>query len=237
MNDLEEFGLKEEWRNIEQILNEVIPVYDKTNRYISLGSDLKIRREGLDLLETSLGDNIPDLSIIDLGAGTGRLTQLLGQPSVMVDALLPMLQIASKRNINSQSVLAVFENLPFKMSAFRGAMAAFSIRDAKNLREALSQICNIVQIGGFFLIVDLSKPDSSVKRRIIGLYWKAIAPLIAFVVTGRKGLKFAALSTTFQRLPNNSEFVGLAQNVGFELISSRLFMLGGAGIFLFRKRF
>ena len=234
MGDTKEFGLREDWRSIEETLAQVIPVYDKTNRYISLGTDHKIRKEALDLLKRAIGD-VPDLSIMDLGSGTGKMTQLLGEPSVMIDALMPMMRVASKRNANSEGLLAVFENLPFKTGTFRAAMVGFAIRDARNLELALSQISGAIQSGGFFLIVDLSKPDSRLKRGMVGLYWRAIAPLIAFFAVGRLGLKFAALSTTYQRLPKNSEFITLAQNAGFELVNSRFFMLRGASILLLRK--
>ena len=234
MSDSKEFGLGEDWLSIEETLKQVIPVYDKTNRYISLGTDRKIRKEGLDLLKRALGD-APDLSIMDLGSGTGKMTQLLGEPSIMIDALMPMMRIGSKRNADSEGLLAVFENLPFKTGTFRAAMVGFAIRDARNLDLALSQISEAIQGGGFFLIVDLSKPDSRLKRGIVGFYWRVIAPLIAFFSVGRLGLKFAALSTTYQRLPKNSEFITLAQNAGFELVTSRFFMLGGASILLLRK--
>jgi demethylmenaquinone methyltransferase / 2-methoxy-6-polyprenyl-1,4-benzoquinol methylase len=234
MSNAKGFGLKEDWCSVQESLREIIPVYDRTNRYISLGSDRKIRRQGLDLLKEVLGD-VPELSIVDLGSGTGKMTQLLGRTSVMVDALMPMMQVASERNPNSEGLLAIFENLPFKEGSFQGAMAGFALRDARSLEQALSRISDSIQNGGFFLIVDLSKPDSRLKRGMIALYWWTLAPLIAFFVAGRLGLKFVALSTTYRRLPRNSEFVKLAQDAGFDLVASRFFMLGGASIVLLRK--
>ncbi len=235
MSNSKEFGLREDWRSIEETLRDVIPVYDKTNRFISLGSDRKIREEGLGLLRKILGSTT-ERSIVDLGSGTGKMTQLLGEPSVMVDPLMPMMRVASKHNPNSEGLLAIFENLPFKGGSFQAAMSGFAVRDARNLEVALSQILTVLQNGGFFLIVDLSKPDSSFNRRIIALYWRALAPIIALLAVGKLGLKFAALSTTYQRLPRNSEFMKLAQAAGFELVMSKFFMLGGAGIILLRKR-
>jgi demethylmenaquinone methyltransferase/2-methoxy-6-polyprenyl-1,4-benzoquinol methylase len=236
LSESKDFGLKEDWNKVEQVLEDIIPVYDKTNRYISLGSDLNIRREGLNLLKELLGDIQSEFSIVDLGAGTGKLTELLAQPTIMVDALLPMLQTAAKRNESSEPVLAIFENMPFKGEVFRAAMAAFSIRDAQNLKRAISQIKQIVRVGGFLLIIDLTKPDSKWKRGMVALYWRVFAPLIAFAAAGKPGLKFGALSTTFKRLPTKTQFVTTAQEAGFELVSTKFFMLDGVGIFLLCRR-
>jgi demethylmenaquinone methyltransferase/2-methoxy-6-polyprenyl-1,4-benzoquinol methylase len=237
LSNAKEFGLGKDWVKVQEVLKEIIPVYDKTNRYISLGSDIKIRREGLDLLKKSLGSDLSRTSMIDLGAGTGRLTELFGHSTVMSDALLPMLKVASERNRDSESVVSVFENLPFKTGTFRAAMSAFSIRDAENLKSALDQITKVIKPGGFFLIIDLAKPDSRLRRILIGGYWRIVAPLIAFAVAGRMGLKFAALSTTFRRLPTTTAFITLASAAGLELVASKYFMFGGAGILLFRKVF
>jgi demethylmenaquinone methyltransferase / 2-methoxy-6-polyprenyl-1,4-benzoquinol methylase len=235
LSDANRFGLEEDWAFVEAVLKDVIPVYDKTNRYISLGSDLKIRKFGLDLLKQSL-TNFSDVLVLDLGCGTGRMTQLLQGNSIMVDALRPMMQIASERNPDSDKALAIFEKLPFKKGSFHAVMAGFAIRDARKLTDALAEIHYSLREGGFFLIVDLSKPDSKIKRALIAVYWRAIAPFIAFIFAGWLGLKFAALSTTFRKLPTNSQLLSLTQTTGFELLASKYFMLGGASCLLLRKR-
>ncbi len=98
-----EFGLKEDWSTIQKTLEEIIPVYDKTNRYISLGSDLKLRKRGLELLEESIGKQ--DFSILDLGCGTGKMTaQLLAQihhqkqSVVLLDPIVQMMRVAKLKD-------------------------------------------------------------------------------------------------------------------------------------------
>lgn len=233
----EGYGLKEDWRSIEKTLEELIPVYDKTNRYISLGSDLKLRRRGLESLMSFLDSD--SFVTIDLGCGTGKMTQMLHSnfngPSVLVDALLPMLRVAKERNVAADGLVSVYENLPFRKSTFDAAMAAFSLRDARNLSRALIEIRDILKPGGFFLIVDLCKPNSRMKRGLIGAYWRVFAPLLALVACGLRGLKFAALSTTYKRLPLNSEFSSLVELSGFEIKKAERSMLEGACVMLLKK--
>jgi len=224
----------------------VIPVYDKTNRYISLGSDLRVRKHGLELLLGELKKNEnkrrQGISILDLGSGPGKMTELLLnidsnlRSTVMLDALAPMMKVAKARNKDSEGVLGVYEHIPLRDGSFDCAIAGFAIRDARNLFVALKEISRILVNGGLFLIVDLSKPESRLKRALISVYWKAIAPLIAFLAAGRPGLKFGALYTTVRRLPTNRELIELLQSAGFSTVYQEIEMLGGVCTLLVTKR-
>jgi len=233
-----EYGLKEDWGSIQRTLEEIIPVYDKTNRFISLGSDLKLRRKGISTLRQNMGRD--NFSLLDLGCGTGKMTQLFGAVSgsvdgvLLVDPILEMMRVARFKS-KADGLLAVYENLPFRRESVDAAMAGFSIRDAKDLTKALGELYRILKPSGLFLIVDLSKPDSKVKSRFISIYWRVIAPVLAFAASGSLGLKFAALSKTYDRLPKISEMINLFDKCGFLVSSSAFFMLGGACIFVIQK--
>ncbi len=114
-------------------------------------------------------------------------------------------------------------------------MAGFAIRDAKNLSHALAEINKLLKIGGKFLIVDLAKPDSRFKTLLIGVYWRAIAPAIAFLTSGRLGLKFGDLAMTFHRLPKNGELLALVKKSGFQVTNAEYSMMGGACVLLLSK--
>ncbi|MDG6905226.1 MAG: class I SAM-dependent methyltransferase [Nitrososphaerota archaeon] len=239
-NESSEFGLKDDWVTIQETLERIIPVYDKTNRYISLGTDLKLRRRGMDLLVGSMGRE--DFSVLDLGCGTGKMSvQLISRCSkgnlalALMDPLVRMMKVARAKT-RLDGVVSVFENMPFKSSSFDAAMAGFSIRDARILSSALSETYKLLVPSGRFLIVDLAKPDSSVRIFFIGFYWRVIAPAIAFLVSGRLGLKFGDLATTFKRLPKKSELQKLAKRSGFEILSAEYSMLGGACVLLLGKQ-
>ncbi len=241
-----ELGLGEQWEDVERALEDIIPVYDRTNRYISLRRDISLRVEGIQMLLRSMKDD--PFSILDLGSGPGKMSEILydleGKSSnarqrrigllVMVDALRPMASLAKNRlrHQDPQAVVSIYESLPIRDNSFDAAMAGFALRDAKNLRQALSELRRILRRGGKFLIVDLSKPDSSIRRKLVGLYWLVFVPLIALAVSGRRGLKFSALSTTYKSLPRNSDFLKTIRDCGFEISQQRSYMVGGANILL-----
>jgi demethylmenaquinone methyltransferase / 2-methoxy-6-polyprenyl-1,4-benzoquinol methylase len=235
--DSAQYGLKNDWESVQTTLEQIIPVYDKTNRYISLGTDLKLRQRGLELMISQF--NGRKFSVLDLGCGTGAMTRLFREKSkeevLLVDPLSQMMRVATSRT-NEQGLLAVYENLPFRAETLDAAMAGFSLRDARDLLLALKQVNVLLRSGGKFLIVDLSKPDSALKRSMISLYWALIAPLIGLLSSGRLGLKFGALSKTYRRLPKISDFFRLTEEIGFQISVSEFSMLGGAGVILLTKR-
>ena len=242
------FGLSDGWDSIEEILTQVIPVYDKTNRFISFGTDLKVRKEGVSALLSRLkeaGKN--SFNVLDVGSGPGRMTQLITAldanngparigDSVMFDALRPMMNVALERNKSSGGMLGIYEAIPLRARSFASVMAGFAIRDSRNLQHALSEIHRILEDEGYFLIVDLSRPDSRTKSVAISVYWKAIAPFIAFIAAGRLGLKFGALYDTYKRLPRKREFLEMLRLTGFEVTQQQFRMLDGVCIILLRKK-
>jgi demethylmenaquinone methyltransferase / 2-methoxy-6-polyprenyl-1,4-benzoquinol methylase len=235
-----DFGLEDDWYSVQETLEQIIPIYDKTNRYISLGTDLKLRSRGIELLISQFPDR--KFTLLDLGCGTGTMSRLyLGSEQadpnrelLLIDPIMAMLRVARKRT-SQDGLCAVFEYLPVRNGVVDAAMAGFSLRDARNLSLALGQIKSLLKPGGKFLIVDLEKPDSANKRSLIAIYWRLAAPAIAFLSSGRLGLKFAALSKTYNRLPKISEFLRLSKESGFEVSSNEISMLGGAGIIMLTK--
>jgi len=233
------YGLKEDWRTVQSTLEQIIPIYDRTNRYISLGSDLRLRKKGIQLLQAEF--KTENFSLLDLGCGTGTMTRLFLENEkatsgvTLVDPLLGMMQVA-RRKVQQDGVLAVYEFLPFQEESADATMAGFSLRDSRDLSVALHQINRLLKPGGKFLIVDLSKPDSSVKSALISVYWKVLAPVIAFLSSGRLGLKFGTLWKTYRRLPKISEFLQIIEQKGYEVTKTEFSMLGGACIILLTKK-
>jgi len=103
----------------------------------------------------------------------------------------------------------VFEHIPFKDEQFDVVLCGYSLRDAINLRIAISEIHRVLKKGGRFVIVDLGKPDSAVVRFGVSFYLRLILPIVAFAAGGKLGLKFATLYGTYKRWPQNKKLESL----------------------------
>jgi demethylmenaquinone methyltransferase/2-methoxy-6-polyprenyl-1,4-benzoquinol methylase len=245
-NDCSEGGLGEDWYKVENALREIIPVYERTNHFISFGTDVKLRAEGVGMLLRAMS-NQNRLRLVDLGCGPGGMSRILRDASseladslgqqdlLLVDAMYSMVKLARERNPGLDGLVAVYENLPLRGAEFDAALAGFAIRDARDLRVSMKEISNVLRNEGKFLIVDLSKPDSMSKRLLLGFYWRAIAPIIAVFASGRKGLHFGALATTFHHLPANKSYDRILSDSGFHILEKKVSMLGGVNVILVQK--
>ena len=223
------YGLGSLWRKVEDTLKDLIPIYDKINRIISLGQDLRLR------IAIAKAIHGKDLLVLDAGCGPGTMSKLILRSTnrikqiILLDPLKEMLK-QSKRELDvrrSAFVQAVFEYLPFRSSVFDAAVSTFALRDAFDLNAAVAELSRVVKgSGGVVLILDLGKPKSRLLQAIIGVYWRILAPLLASAYIGKGGLVYGLLYYTYIKLPTNPQLKKMLQGL-FTHIDLDEKMLGG----------
>ena len=201
------------WGEVIAVLRSVIPVYDKVNRAISLGKDMKFRLNGIH------GRVHSGNLLLDAGSGYGNMSRLAlyeteGRARItMYDPIAEMLAAAKQlfQPLPSDITMSsgVFEYMPFRSNIFDAVLCGYSLRDAIQLRPAVSEIHRVLKLGGRLIIVDLGKPDNPMLEACVSFYLRYILNILAFAVAGRVGLKFRALYGTYRRWPKNSELNSL----------------------------
>ncbi len=221
-------GLGSYWGEVLDVLRDIIPVYDKVNSYISLGKDKEHRIRGIKN-RVKRGN-----SILDAGSGFGNMSKTAadvtdGQIHItLYDPLVPMLQQTSKFFDKKPNLASgVFEHIPFHNEEFDAVLCGYSLRDAINLRIAISEIHRVLKKEGRFVIVDLGKPDNAVTRLGVSFYLRAILPIIALIAGGKLGLKFATLYGTYKRWPKNKKLEALLLEK-FSRVEFEKDLMGGA---------
>ena len=197
-------GLGSYWGEVIKVLEEIIPVYDKVNSIISLGKDQEHRNRGISQRV------VPGNRILDAGSGFGNMSKTAvdltdGEISVtLYDPLVPMLKNTGKYFERLPDMAnGIFEHIPFKDKEFDAVLCGYSLRDAIDLRAAISEIHRVLKKDGRFVIVDLGKPDKAFVRAGVSFYLRCVLPILAFVAGGRLGLKFGTLYGTYKRWPQN----------------------------------
>lgn len=194
------------WSEVISVLREIIPVYDKVNQVISLGKAESYRFIGI-------SENIrPGNFILDAGSGFGNMSITASIYTnhqvkiILYDPILEMLknskQIMKLETLFSKSS-GIFEYMPFRDETFDIVMCGYSLRDAINLENAISEVHRILKKEGKFIIVDLGKPDNYFIRIIVNFYLKYILKILAYLAAGELGLQFKKLYGTYLRWPQN----------------------------------
>jgi demethylmenaquinone methyltransferase/2-methoxy-6-polyprenyl-1,4-benzoquinol methylase len=215
------------WKQVISTLRDIIPVYDKVNRVISLGKDELYRYEGI-------SGNIKsgDL-VLDAGSGFGNMALTTFKiPAddvriVIYDPIFEMLQSSRQRLIVEFISSGIFEHMPFKDNTFDVVMCGYSLRDSINLEIAVSEIHRILKKNGRFLIVDLGKPDNKIIRLGVSIYLKYIIKIFAYIISKRTGLKFQTLYGTFLKWPQNKT-LNLLLKKQFSQVDFRTKLMGGS---------
>ncbi|WP_316504520.1 class I SAM-dependent methyltransferase [Nitrosopumilus sp.] len=221
-------GLGSYWGEVMEVLREIIPVYDKVNSIISLGKDVEHRNRGI------AKRVLPGNKILDAGSGFGNMSKTalkLTDDKITVtlyDPLVPMLKNTGTHfKIVPDMANGVFEHIPFRNEEFDAVLCGYSLRDAINLRIAISEIHRVLKKDGRFVIVDLGKPDEAFIRFGVSFYLRCILPILAFIAGGRLGLKFGTLYGTFKRWPENKKLEGLLLEK-FSQVEFEKDLMGGA---------
>ena len=221
-------GLGSYWGEVMEVLREIIPIYDKVNSIISLGKDQEHRIRGIS--QRVVAGN----KILDAGSGFGNMSKTAmkltdGKISItLYDPLVPMLKNTGTFFEKTPDMAnGVFEHIPFKDEEFDAVLCGYSLRDAINLRIAISEIHRVLKKGGRFVIVDLGKPDEAFFRAGVSFYLRWILPILAFAAGGRLGLKFGTLYGTYKRWPQNKKLEQLILEK-FSRVEFEKDLMGGA---------
>lgn len=119
-----------------------------------------------------LGD-IKNKKILDVGAGTGRLSVMLSKAGAVVTALDvsgEMLNILSKKDHKIETVIGEAESLPFGESTFDVVTAAFLVVHLKNPKFFMDEAYRVLKDGGLLVFSNINQkeaPEVKTKQGII----------------------------------------------------------------------
>ncbi len=204
-----------EWLRLLSHLSSIVDVYDRMNRVMSLGLDLRVRREFLDRVEECCPR--PRV-VVDVGCGPGTLASLIsekwGPYIVAVDPLPEMLDALGGRCRNPlvDRVVAVGEHLPLRDGAADLVTAAFSLRDFIDWRRGLGEMSRVSRC--CVAVLDIARAESRLKLLLELAWWGLIVPLAALLVARRSPARYIALARTILRWSPPSVIANVASGYG-----------------------
>ncbi len=127
------------------------PFYDKRLAYLDSFEQFQFL--------PNLGD-VKNKKILDVGAGTGRLSLRLkekGADVTAIDVSSEILKILNKKNKNILTIVANADSLPFPNNSFDIITAAFLIVHLKNLKHFFGESYRVLKPGGILAITNINQ--------------------------------------------------------------------------------
>ena len=194
--------------------------YDKLNRVISFGIDVKWRKKVLQMVAKT-----QPKTILDIATGTGDLAILMSETQaekiIGLDISAGMLEVGKKKiqdkNLSNriEMVLADSENMPFEDNYFDAITVAFGVRNFENLEKGLAEILRVLKPNGIFVILETSIPEKTPYKQGYTFYSKNILPIIGKLFS-KDNVAYGYLSESAAAFP-----YGEALNNIFQVISFR----------------
>jgi len=190
---------EERSRYVTKMFGRISKTYDRLNRMMTFGQDLKWRKEAVAVL----GSEIPAI-ILDLGAGTGDMTfEVLRQCSdafvIGLDLTPEMLLLARARESgkDAQWVIADVHNLPFPPHTFSATISGFLLRNLPEIDPVLLEQHRVLRKNGVFVCLETSPAKRGLLRTLIYLYIHRVITFLGRMISkDPEAYSYLAVSTT-----------------------------------------
>jgi demethylmenaquinone methyltransferase/2-methoxy-6-polyprenyl-1,4-benzoquinol methylase len=125
----------------------------------------------------------PGMTLLDVAAGTGLLARaavrILGDSAAVVgiDASAPMLREA-RQVLASPLVQGWAEALPFRDDRFDMLSVGYALRHVPDVGPPFRECLRVLKPGGRLLVLELTRPESRVARRLVRMHLEWVLPWI-----------------------------------------------------------
>lgn len=221
---------------VEQMFDKIAPKYDLLNRVLSLGVDIRWRKQAIAYLAASNPQKI-----LDVATGTADVAILMAkilkpEQVIGIDIANQMLEIGrdkiAQQGLSEKISLETgdSENLRFEDNSFDAITVAFGVRNFENLEKGLAEMFRVTRPGGRVVILEFSRPHVFPFKQLYNSYFKYVLPLIGRL-TSRDVRAYTYLFESVQVFPEGDDFKNILTKIGFQNPSCERLTLGICSIY------
>jgi demethylmenaquinone methyltransferase/2-methoxy-6-polyprenyl-1,4-benzoquinol methylase len=209
--------------------------YDGLNRVISLGIDVKWRKEVVQIV----GKNNPK-QILDIATGTGDLAIMMAElkPDKIVglDISSGMLEVGKQKITEAklsnkiEMIVGDSEEMPFKDNTFDAITVSFGVRNFANLHKGITEIARVLKPTGVLVILETSNPTKFPFKQGYKLYTNFFLPIVGKLFSKDK-VAYSYLSESANSFPFGTAFNNILQKNGFKHTKAKPVTFGVATIY------
>lgn len=206
------------------VFHSVAAKYDIMNDVMSFGIHRFWKRYTIEVSGAR-----PGMKVLDLAGGTGDLTakfsHLVGDKGEVVladinDSMLKVgrTKLRDKGIVNNVSyVQANAEALPFPDNHFDIITIAFGLRNVTDKDAALRSMNRVLKPGGKLLVLEFSKPQHEIMRKVYDLYSFKVLPKMGEFIT-KDADSYEYLAESIRMHPDQDTLKQMMVDAGFEQV-------------------
>jgi demethylmenaquinone methyltransferase/2-methoxy-6-polyprenyl-1,4-benzoquinol methylase len=210
----------EKKEQVAQMFDNIAFRYDFLNRFLSLGNDVRWRKEAI----MQLKKLHPEV-VLDVATGTGDLALMcfrMLQPRMIIgiDISDGMLELGRKkiRQVGLRGLIDLqqgnSETIHFPDSYFDAVTVAFGVRNFQHLEKGLSEMLRVLKPGGKLVVLEFSRPKNPVFKMLCNFYMNVVGPGIGKLVAKNKEA-YQYLNESVQAFPEREAFINIMGQTGF----------------------
>ncbi|MBS0625298.1 MAG: bifunctional demethylmenaquinone methyltransferase/2-methoxy-6-polyprenyl-1,4-benzoquinol methylase UbiE [Verrucomicrobia bacterium] len=225
---------------IPKMFDRISPTYDKINRILSMGMDLRWRKKVARHLPTK-----KNLHVLDLATGTADQLICLFESkasiasAIGIDLASDMLSLGEakigKKDYAKQIELQVGDAMaiPFEKGQFDACTFSFGIRNVKDPLVSLEEIWRVLKPKGRCLVLEFSLPPFPILGPYL-FYLRKILPWLGGKLS-RQEEAYRYLNRTIESFPSDKAFLSLMRRAGFSHCRVEPMALGAVSLYIGEK--
>lgn len=211
--------------SVRGTFTRIAGIYDRLNRILTFGVDVRWRRRALErLAECGGGDASPrGARILDLATGTADFAIAAARrfPSALVTGVdfTPAMLVRGRAKVERAGFAGRVRleegdalSLRFGDGEFDAVACAFGFRNFPDRPSALSEAARVMKRGGRLVVLEFFRPESRVLGALTSMWLAAASALFA---SGRRSA-YHYLRASIAAAPTVADFVEAARAVGLD---------------------
>lgn len=233
---------------VQAMFSAIAPGYDRANRLMSLGTDLRWRRRAVAGLlpsaarydaQTGAGARILDLCAGTLDSTIEIHRRLPGAALIGGDFSAGMLatgrqRVAALGITQIEAIEMDAHALPLPDASVDAIFCAFGARNLSRLEQACAEQLRVLRPGGQLVVLEFFRPQRAITRAFHAVYNHTVLPLVGWACTGNLDA-YLYLPRSIGAFCGAQEFASRLGALGFVDATIESLTLGVASIVRARK--